>query len=106
MPRSSVRALPVDVRSLREIQFDGFLRVLPATANGGQDVGAERAIVALRELSTDPGEARFRRRAYAPHVDWGFVARTGDEELLILWDWDVEHEVVRVRHLGPDLLGL
>lgn len=66
---------------------------------------AERTVAALRALAADPGDARFRRWPYAPHVDWGFLVRTRDEDLLILWDWDSAQEVVQVRYVGPDLLG-
>jgi hypothetical protein len=67
---------------------------------------AERVVNALHALNDNPGEERFRRRSYAPSVDWGFLVRTRDEEVLILWDWDPDHEMVRVRYVGPDLLGL
>lgn len=64
---------------------------------------AERLVAALHGLNADPGHTRFRRRAYAPAVDWGFLVRTRDDELLILWDWDAEAAVPRVRYVGPDL---
>ncbi len=63
---------------------------------------ADRAVAALRGLAADPGHDRFRLRSYAPSVDWGFLVRTRDEELLILWDWDSEAEVARVRYVGAD----
>lgn len=89
------------------IKYDppAALAVRTLMEDQGRRLLVERAIVALRGLSTDPGDARLRRRPYAPYVDWGFVVRTRDEELLILWDWDADHEVVRVRYVGPDLLG-
>jgi hypothetical protein len=64
---------------------------------------AERVVSALHGLSADPGGERFRRRAYAPAVDWGLLVRSRDDEVLILWDWDAEEEVARVRYVGPDL---
>ena len=64
---------------------------------------AERVLSALQGLSTDPRRESFRRRAYGPAVDWGFVVRTSDDEVLILWDWDADAAVPRVRYVGPDL---
>jgi hypothetical protein len=69
----------------------------------GREPLAERLIAALEALNIDPRNERFRRRAYAPTVDWGFLVRTRDDELLILWDWDAEAAVPRVRYVGPDL---
>jgi hypothetical protein len=78
--------------------------VMALMDDGSRGLLADRAVAALRGLGTDPGDARFRRRSYAPHVDWGFVVRARDETLLILWDWDSEREVARVRYIGPDLV--
>lgn len=64
---------------------------------------AERVVSALKGLNADPRQAAFRRRAYAPAVDWGFLVRTRDDEVLILWDWDAEAAVPRIRYVGPDL---
>lgn len=64
---------------------------------------AGKVLAALEALDTNPRDERFRRRAYAPSVDWGFLVRTRDDELLILWDWDSEQAVPRVRYAGPDL---
>ena len=84
---------PSAARAVTALMEDGSRRPL-----------ADRVVAALRALATDPGDARFRRRSYAPNVDWGFVVRARDESLLILWDWDSEKQVVRVRYVGPDLL--
>jgi hypothetical protein len=64
---------------------------------------AGKVLAALEALNSDPRDERFRRRSYAPSVDWGFVVRTRDEELLILWHWDSDENVPRVRYVGPDL---
>lgn len=64
---------------------------------------ADRVHSALTALNHDPRQERFGRRSFAPVVDWGFVVRARDDELLILWDWDAEAEAPRVRYVGPDL---
>lgn len=72
-------------------------------ADVGRAALAGKVLAALEELNSSPGDERFRRRSYAPSVDWGFVVRTRHEELLILWDWDAGGNVPRVRYVGPDL---
>jgi hypothetical protein len=69
----------------------------------GRKVLADRVLAALRVLDAEPGDHRCRSRLFHPVVDWGMTVRTRDDDWLILWDWDADENLPRVRYVGPDL---
>ncbi len=63
-----------------------------------------RLNAALRALAMSPGDARFRRRSYAPvgHM-WGFLVRWRDDDRLLIWKYGPNDGQLTIRYIGPDL---
>ena len=65
---------------------------------------SDRVLNALRLLDKHPGDARCRRRSYAPLGQiWGIPVRGATDDWLILWEWDSGENLARVRYIGPDI---
>ncbi len=60
-----------------------------------------RLDLALEALGSDPGDQRYRRRAYSGGV-WGMPVRHGAQEHLVLWWEGPGPGEVTVGYVGPD----